>query len=886
MTPPRLGTWLLSIGLDAGAAEAIGGDLAEEFERRVARGSVGAARRWYLTQALSAVVWRRLSRFGPDLPPGPSRQRRSHFMDELRQDLRFAWRTLRAAPAFSVFAILTLAIGIGAATVIGTAADRVVLRAVPYAGADRLVVVGSGGVGDAVGNVGFETALDWRARVSAFDQLVLIRSWLPTLVDASGAERLNGVRVSWDYFRLLGVRPALGRDFDRSEDDPTHLRVVILSDSLWRRRFGARPEVVGTSISLGGAQSYLVAGVMPATFDPVIATHFYGAPDLWAPLGYAVGGASACRSCQHLHAIARLRPGATVSEASTELAAVQQSLRLAHPADYSQDAAVVRGLTDEIAGRLRRPMQVLVVAAGFLLLIACTNVAGLLIARAADRERELAVRSALGAGRGRIVRQLLTESFVLAAIATVGGVALARWGLSMFASSPLAAVPRLEHAAADPVILLIGAVTATLALAIFGVLPAWTSARTDLQGVLREGRQSGSRRALRAREGLMTAQIAVALLLVAGAGLMYRTVDRLLATSPGFDPRGVTTASISVIGPRWAKTEQVLEFQDELLRRVRAMPGVESAALAGQIPLGGNYDRRGFHVKGRAENSGDAPEVELYGVTPDDFHVMRIPLRRGRLLSDEDTAARPGVMVIGETTAATIFPGEDPIGQQVQFGGTDGPFWTIVGVVGDVRHYALDAAPTPQMYVSEGQSTDSFFTLLVRSSSSRASGLGPAIRREVAAMAPEVPVSRVIDFEDLVRASIASRRLLMLLLGAFALTALALAAVGLYGVVSQSVASRRREFGIRVALGASRRDIFGLVLRRGAQLVGLGIAAGLTASVWLGGLLGSQLYETAPHDPRALLAAIAVLAIVALLAHVVPARRALRVDPSLTLRNE
>ena len=881
MTPPRFGTWLLERWLAPDAAEAIGGDLAEEFARRAAMGRAGAARRWYLMQAASAVLWQRTARSGGE----PDRRSRGRWLvDGIRQDLHFAWRTIRRTPAFSVLAIFTLAVGIGAATVIGTTADRALLQAVPYPGADRLVVAGAGDLTGGVGNVGFETAIDWRARVSSFDQITLIRSWLPTIADDGGAERLSGLRVSWNYFRMLGVRPAVGRDFEESEDTPAHLRVVILSDALWRRRFGARAGVVGSTIDLAG-QPYTVAGILPATFEPVISARFYTPAEIWAPLGYAVGGPSACRSCQHLKAIAHLRPGVSVAQAAAELTAVQNALQIEHPADYEKGTPVVRALVDEVASPLRRPLQVLVGAVGFLLLIACANVAGLLIARAADRERELAVRAALGAGRLRIVRQLLTESALMAVIATVTGIALARWGLSFLAATSPVPIPRLEHAAGDPMLIVTGAVVAAVALAAFGLLPAWTSARPDLQAVLREGRQTSSRRALRAREWLMTAEVAVALLLVASAGLMYRTVDRLLSTNPGFDAHGVISASMALVGPRWSTNESVLTFQDDLLRRVRALPGVSDAAFAGQVPLSGGYDRRGFHIEGRVEDSGDAPNVELYGVTPDYFHLMRVPLVRGRLLTETDVSATPGALVVSETTAETLFAGQDPIGRRVKIGGTDGPWWTIVGIVGDVRHYGLDVAPNPQMYVPERQSTDSYVTLVVRTTSVD-DQVGAAIRREVAAMAPDVPVSSVVTLDERVRASIAPRRLLMMLLGAFAVTALLLAAVGLYGVVSQGVASRRREFGIRIALGATPRDVFGLVLARGAQLVGLGIVAGLLASAWMGRLLGAQLYDTAPHDPRALAAAIVLLVLVALAAHVVPARRALGVDPTAALRND
>jgi putative ABC transport system permease protein len=881
--PPRLAARALDRWLDPDAAEAIGGDLAEEFARRAASSSLASARRWYVRQVASTVLRRRRSIPSLDSPAPSSLLNWRTFMDRLWQDLHFAFRTIRRAPGFSAIAMLTLAVGIGAATVIGTAADRALLETVPYPTADRLVVAGSGSESGGVGNVGFETALDWRTRVPSFEGLSLIRGWQPIVVDEGGAAQLSGMRVSWNFFRLLGVRPALGRDFEEAEDNPARFRVVMLSDGLWRRRFGARADIAGSTITLNGVP-YLVAGVMPATFEPVISAHFYASAELWGPLGYAAGGSSSCRSCQHLKSVALLRPGASAAAAQAELATVQTALRVEHPADYDKSTPVVRGLRDEIASPMRLPLQVLVGAVAFLLLVACANVAGLLVARATDRERELAVRSAIGADRFRLVRQLLTESLVMAALATLAGVAFARWGLQLLAAYSPVLVPRLGAASGDPRMLLVGAGVAVLALVAFGLLPAWTSARTDLQSVLREGRQSGSRRALRARELLMMAQVAIALLLVAGAGLMYRTVDRLLKTNPGFDSHGVVTAGVALVGPRWAKNEAVLAFHDDVLRRLDAVPGIERAAFAAQVPLTGNYDRRGFHVEGRVENSADAPEAEFYPVSPDYFRVMRVPLRRGRLLTDADAAGKDLAAVIGETAAARIFPGEDPIGHRVSIGDDKGPYWTIVGVTGDVRHYGLDETPNPQVYVTQQQFPNP--SMLVVRSTMGFEATRAAMRREVAALAADVPVTGVATLDDSLRTSIASRRFLMALLSGFAATALLLAAVGLYGVVSQGVASRRREFGIRLALGASSRDVFALVLKRGLQLVGIGVVTGLVASAWLGRLLGSQLYETAPHDPITLAGAIAVLGIVAVAAHVVPARRAIRVDPSITLRND
>jgi putative ABC transport system permease protein len=891
VTPPLLPRWLLERVLDSASAEAITGDLEEEFAARARSGGLGRARRWYWRQAIASVVVRRLpARAQSNRQAGAMNAsgQRASWLDGLRQDLRFTLRTLSHAPAFTAAAVLTLAIGMGAATAIATAAHRALLQGLPYPHGDRLVVAGHPYDDDdpgAVGNVGYETYLDWRARMRSFDELAIIRGWQPTLTGTDGAERLSGLKVTWNFFRMLGVQPALGRDFTESDDHPDRWRVVLIADGLWRRRFGARPDIADSFVEFNGRR-YQVIGVMPASFEPLISERFYTRAEIWAPLGYAVGGDSSCRTCQHLKSIGRLAPGATLDRAAAELAVVQAGLKREHPQDYSDAPPLVHQLDREISGSIRRPLQVLMGAVAFVLLVAAANVAGLILARATDREREIALRAALGASRWRLVRQLLTESLVLAVAAAALGTIFARLALGFLATRAPVTVPRLDQAATDPAIVVVSIVTALLALIGFGLIPAWTTSRSDLQATLREGRQSTARRAIRLREALMAGELAVALVLVAAAGLMYRTVDRLLAVDPGFDPRGVLSVGVSLVGPRWAEDEAVRMFQDELLGRVSRLPGVSHAAMAGQIPLGDNYDRWGFRIEGRTlASSAEAPSVERYSVTPDYFQVMRIPLKRGRLITAADRTGAPLVLLVSETTARTLWPGADPIGSRVRIGGPDGPWRTVVGIVGDVRHYSLSQPPTAQFYMPQAQRTDSFILLVVRSTV-EATPLLAGIRREIGALAPEVPLYDVATLDERVSRSVATRRFLLLLLGVFAVATLVMAGVGLYGVVSQAVAGRRREFGIRLALGASRADIYRLVLRRGLQLVAVGALIGLVCAAALGRLLGSQLYETRPSDPATLGVAAALLFVSALAAHVVPLRRATGIEPNLALRSE
>jgi putative ABC transport system permease protein len=887
MSPPRLASWLLQRFLDAESAEAISGDLAEEFAARARSGGPGAARRWYWRQVLASIVARRAPGRRAAAVPERPRASRAGVIDGLGQDLRFTFRTFAKAPAFTAAAVLTLAIGMGAATAIATAAHRALLQPLPYPRGDRLVLIGhpDDDARDQIGNVGFATVVDWRARMNTLDELAIIRGWQPTLLGDRGAEQLPGMRVNWNFFRALGVQPALGRDFRADEDHPDRRRVVIISDGLWRRRFGARPDVVGTFIEFVGAR-FQIVGVLPASFEPLISQRFYARADIWAPLGYAITDSSACRTCQHLKAIGRLAVGATVQQARNELAVVHAGLKREHPSDYQDAPPLMRPLASEITGTIRRPLQVLMGAVVFVLLVAAANVAGLILARATDREREMATRGALGASRARLVRQLLTESLVMAVAAGVIGTLFARFGLTYLSARAPITVPRLDQAAGDPAIIAIGLGIALAALVAFGLIPALTASRSDLQAVLREGRHSTARRAARAREILMAGELAVALVLVAAAGLMYRTVDRLLGVDPGFDAHGVLSMGVSIVGPRWAEDEAVRMFHEDLLRRVTALPGVEHAALVGQIPLGGNYDRWGFRIEGRTLRSdADAPSVERYSVSPDYFATMRIPLKRGRLFTEADRTGAPLVMLIGETTARTLWPGQDPLGSRVRLGGPDGEWRTVIGIVGDVRHYALSDPPTTQFYLPQQQRTDSFLIVVARTSGDPTT-LATPIRQIVSAIASELPVYDVATLDERVARNVASRRFLMLLLGLFAVATLVMTAIGLYGVTSQSVAGRRREFGIRIALGARRSDIYGLVLRRGFQLVGIGVAIGLGGVIGLGRLLGSQLYETAPTDPFTLALAAAVLLAAAVAAHVVPLRRATGIQPSLTLRGE
>ena len=877
MTPPRLARWLLERRFSGAAAESILGDLAEEFAQRAARDGASSAARWYWRQALTSIGARSRNEHSA------TRASLAALASDFTTDLRAAARSLLHSPGFAVAAILTLSLGVGTATAIGTAASRTLLRPLPYPFGAQLVVAGHADDDGKMGNVGFETALDWRNRVTSFDQVSVMNGWNPTLTESSGAERLDGMKVNWNFFRMLGVQPALGRDFEASDDLPDKWRIVMLSDALWRRRFNADPTIVGRTIQFNG-RPYAVAGVMPASFEPLISQHFFERADVWAPLGYVSGGDSSCRSCRHLKLIARMKAGVTFETARAELLSVQQQLLREHPTEYVDRAPVIVPLSDAIASDLRRPLQVLLGAVIFVLLVACANVAGLLMSRASDREREMVLRTALGASRARLMRQLLTEALLLAAASAVGGLMVARATLSALAARAPVNVPRLDQAANDPWLMAMSVGISLAALLLFAVVPAFSATRTNLESSLRDTRHSPGRQALRLREWLMSAEVAAALLIVAGGGLMYRTVDRLLHVNPGFTAENVLTAGVSLVGARWAEDRDVYTFQQDVLQKVSAMPGVESVAFAGQIPLGGNYDRWGFRPAGRTyASSDDAPSVERYGVTPGYFAAMGIPLIRGRLFTDQDTASSQQVMLISDTTAATVFPGEDPIGRLVRFGSERHPReLTIVGIVGSVRHYDLGAKPTTQFYVAQAQITDSFLMLVVRAR--HAEQLVTPIRQAIAARANDAPVYDVAMLSQRLDKSVATRSFLMILLGALASITLLLAGVGLYGVVSQTVAARRRELGIRVALGASSAGVVALLAQRGLAIFGAGAVVGLVGSAAVGYAIQSQLYEVKPVDLVTLGTSVAVLACVTVVAHFGPLRRALETEPTEVLR--
>ena len=819
--------------------------------------------------------------FAPAPPPASA----SSIAGDFLRDLRYAARMLRHAPGFAATALVTLALGIGANAAIFSVLNAVLLRPLPYADPARLVTIGERQSDGSAGNVGYTTFLDWRERSHSFDEMALVRLWQPTLIANGEPERIAAMRVSSNFFHVLGVPPAIGRDFRADEDNPNRWRVLMISDRLWRRRFAADPSVVGRVVSMNDLD-FTIVGVMPATFEPLISEHFYQAADMWALVGYDRSLGYACRSCEHLKAIGRIKSGTRIETARSEIDAVQTQLRKEFPADYAQATMTLVPLAEELTGDLRPALLVLMGAVAFVLLIACANVANLLLARMAHREHDLALRTALGAGRARLIRQLLAESTLLAALGGLGGVLLAAVTVPLLTSVAPANAARLVNAHVDGRVVAFSALVSLATAVVFGLLPALRASRIDVRDSLHgDGRKTAHAPTSLARRLLVAADVALAVVLLVGAGLMIRSVDRLIGVNPGFDPDHVLTLQTSMVGQAYRKDEVVSAKTDAMVAKLRALPGVTAAAAAGQIPLGGNGDRWGFHVQGRVVTAED-PSVERYSVTPEYFSVMRIPLRRGRLFTEADRAGNEAVMLVGEQTARTLWPNADPIGQHVRIGSaTDGPWRTIVGIVGDVRHRELAAPPTLQMYTPQAQVTDSFLVFVVRGDGDAAM-LANDARRAIWSIASDVPVYQIAPLEDLVARSVGPRRFLMLLLECFGAVALLMTAVGLYGVISYTVSERTREIGIRAALGASRSDIVRLVLGGGLLVVSAGLGAGVLAATGATQYLQGSLYGISATDPVTFTGVIVVLFVVALIAQGIPIVRAMRVDPAVALRQE
>ena len=809
------------------------------------------------------------------------------------RDVLYGLRVLAKNPGFTAVAILTLALGIGANTTIFSVINSTLLRPLPFPASDRLVLVWEtfGKGPDNWNIVSAPNFWDFRKQSRSFEDMAIFDSAgrgynLGAAGNSQEAEQVSGVRVTAGFFSVLGVKPLLGRTFLPEEETLGRDHEVVLSYGLWQRRYGGDVSIVGRAIRIDGAD-FTVVGVMPREFS----WQFWSGPrQLWVPVGYTKTDFG--RGDNSFISIARLTPGVSVAQASQEMAAIGSGIAKQYPVDDANMGATVSPLADFDVGWLRSTMLTLLAAVAFVLLIACVNVANLLLARGAARQKEFAIRLALGAAGARLARQLLTESFLLALAGGTAGLLLAavsiRLLVSVFTLDALQLnVRHLDTIAMDGRVFAFALVVACFTGVLFGIAPALSALRTNVNEPLKEGGRTGSTGGRnRLRHVLVASEVALALVLLSGAGLMIKSMWRLLGVDPGLNPRNVLTMYVSVpqaeiyVGP-----PDLPRFCQDLEESVGSVPGVVSVGAVGHLPLRGNAGR-GFQIEGRPPTApGDMPGADYSVACPDYFRTMGIPIVNGREFTAQDTVGSPGVIVINQTMAHKFWPKENPVGKAIRFGGSDGPRLVVVGVAGDVHHLGLDTPVRNQFFRPYTQAGWPVMNIVVRTVHAPAT-FTRSIKKALAAVLPDQPVSNVETMQRIVHDSTGSRRFPMLLLSVFSVLALVLAAVGIVGVVSHSVAQRTHEIGLRMALGAGKAEVLGLMVRNNMVWVLAGLAAGIAGSVGLTRLLGGLLYDVRPLDPVVLGGVSLLLALVALLASYLPAQRAARIDPISALRCE
>ena len=812
--------------------------------------------------------------------------------DEMFQDLRFGARMLLKHKGFTIVAVLTLALGIGANTAIFSVVQAVLLRALPYSQPEQLVWIWEVCPKDDIKeeSASVPNFADWRSQSQSFREMSAFAGTAPVLTNAGEPERIPGTSVTANFFTTLGVQPVIGRSFVAEENTPGKNRVVILSHNLWQRRFSSDPQIIGQKVTLNG-NPHEVVGVMPPGFknprpeEP-------RPTELWLPL--ALDPAQAGRRSDFLRVVARLGPGVSIDQARAEMETITNGLASQYPQTNFGWGVTILPLHERIVGNLRPALWTLMGAVGFLLLIACANVANLLLARAAARQQEIAVRTALGAGRWRLVRQFLTESVLLSLTGGVTGLLVGWWGVKLLIAFSPDNIRRLSEVTLSGPVFAFTSALAILTGVVFGLVPAVHAANPNLNESLKEGGRSATvgARSGRLRSALVVSEIALALVMLVGAGLMTRSFLRLQQVDPGFNPDRVVTALISLPATKYAEGPQITAFYHQLLERVQDTPGVESAALGSGVPLAsGSYNT--FFIEGRPVPRPEElqPDADYLRVSRDYFAALGIQFIRGENFAERYADGAPGVAIISQSMARKYFPDEDPIGKRITTGnpqpppGQTVPWQTIIGIVADTPSEQLDAPHYPQLYVLFDQNVQRSLTLIARTSGDPLLAVG-ALRNATRSLDGDQPLYNIRTMRDLMANSVAAHRFNMVLIGLFAGLGLVLAAVGIYGVISYSVNQRTHEIGIRVALGAGRRDIVRLIVGEGLALTLIGVGLGLTAAFALTRLLAGLLFGVGARDPLTFAGVAALLAVVALLACYVPARRATNVDPMIALRHD
>ena len=888
--PPVIPRVLLRLCLPPHLYEVIAGDLEEQWA-----GS-GHRARPYWSAALRSIAdcWRDRLPSGRGDRDGVSPFRGAHrrssgdgVVASLVQDTRFAVRMMLRAPAFTAAAVLTLALGIGGSTAIFSTVKPALFEPLPYPDANRIMAICDRTEDRACIDVTFGTYREVLERNRSFDTLSVIRTWQPVLAGTGQAERLEGLRVSAAYFDVLGTRPVLGRGFTEADDRPGAPRVVMLGDGLWRRRFGAEPSVIGRDIALGSLR-YTVIGVLPRTFDDVLSPR----ADVWTPLQYDPSLPVDGREWgHHLRMIGRLKPAVRAEAAAADLDAIARAPlpgfpRVAWAAlNNGFDATV---LQENLTRGVRPVLFAFAAAVTLVLVIASANVANLLLARALHRRREFAMRAALGASRGRLTRQLLTEGLLISLCGGVLGVVGAQVGVDALVALAPPGLPRLEAIAVDGAALVFALVVTVLVGLSIALIPAFHTFRGDLQRSLQQNTRTAAGGHHTARQTLVVAEVALALVLLVSAGLLFRSLTGLIAIAPGFDPNQLAVAQVQTVGAGFQDIAVSDRFFQQVVERVRAIPGVSAAAVTSQLPLSGDVQGFGVHTEYAPQVYADLDRSAFrYAVSPGYFETMGIPLRRGRLLDHRDRADAPRVVVISDTLARRRFAGVDPIGQRLRIGPNDSPWFTVVGIVGDVKQVSLSIdGDEDAVYVTPSQWHFADPAMWIVARSAVEDGLPASIRAAVSTADTNQPVVRMTSMSALLDETTADRRFALLVFGVFGGVALVLSVTGLYGALARSVNERTREIGVRSALGASRGEIVSMVLRQGLALAVAGVTAGILGAIAVTRLLETLLFDTEPTDPLTYAATALLFMGVAAMASSVPALRAATIDPAITLRAE
>ena len=807
-------------------------------------------------------------------------------MDTLLQDFRYAIRTMLRTPGFTAIAVLALALGIGANTAIFSVVNSVLLRPLPYKESQRLVHVHRMQPPIERAPISRPDFFEWRDQQQVFSDIGAYHFQTLNLTGTDQAERINGVRVTGNFFKMFGVAPAAGRFFDQSDDQPGSARVAVISFGLWQRRFGGLLDLIGQDITLNG-DVYTVVGVAPSSFQ------FPRRIDLWKPA--ILDEQKTQRGSNYLKVIARLKDGVSEAQADAQMNQIAASLAQQYPNNDANLTVKIVPLLEEQVRSLRSVLLIMLGAVSFVLLIACANVANLSLARAAGRTREIAVRTALGASRLRIARHLLTESMVLAFTGGVLGVLLSVLGVKLLVTLAPTGLPRINEVVIDQWVLVFTLAISMVTGLVFGLAPAVQASRPDLNEALKEGSRGSSEghRTL-LRRGLVIAEIALSLVLLVCAGLLIGSIKRLGEVNPGFDPNKALAVDISfpfssainAASGQDSAAAQATNFLSEVRTRIGAIPGVQNVGAINDLPVTGRSSvNGGFSIEGKpASNPGEGPVAEFRQVTKGYFESIGIPIIRGRVLNENDLSKKPENIVVNETFVRTFLADEDPIGKRVR--ALDDQPHEIVGVVGDARQWGLDRQPSAEIYFSFAQlSLSQEASLVIRTDVDPAS-LVPAVRTAISEVTRDAPITRVRPMSQVLADSVASSRFNMILMTVFAGVALIMASIGLYGVISYAVSQRTHEIGIRMALGASRPSVLGLVVRNGMTLALVGAGLGVVASLGLTRLISSLLYGVSPTDPLTFLTITLIITGVSLLATVVPAHRATRVDPMVALRYE